>query len=184
ARLLTAPRGNAGTTDKEPRLPHEYVRAIADIAADLSGPARAIGSEAVVAARHAAAAEAALSQEIQTLARDADPIEAARLEQKLGTLATVADAETDEQRKLRGLLSDQLELMRRLTTRLQETQGRRERVQELLRTLWLQIANLRAADVADKFEASAVTDRVRAVCADIERYTGAMSEINSPRPPA
>jgi hypothetical protein len=52
-------------------------------------------------------------------------------------------------RELRQMLTNQRDLLRRLADQLAATMRRRERIVDLLRTLWLQVANLRADAARD-----------------------------------
>jgi hypothetical protein len=77
------------------------------------------------------------------------------LDREIETLA--ADADPDELARLEARLAS------------------RELVIELLRTLWLQVADVRASEPGTH-QAEEVTARVRAACADLDRYAAALAE--------
>ena len=160
----------------EPQSADEYLRAIGDLAAALNGPVRALGSEALAAARHAVGALSELDAEIAMLARDASPAEIAAVEQKLAALGPEG-SEPASRRELRQMLVNQRDLLRRLGERLRDATARRERVVDLLRTLWLQVANLRAESARDALGATEVTGRIRALCEEISRHAQAAAEV-------
>jgi hypothetical protein len=169
------PSGAAGAPT-QPETPHDYLRSISEAAESLAGPARALGSEAINAARQLLASIQALDSEIATLARDGDPAEVARIEQKLGALSAV-EPDPDEQ-EMRGLLKSQLELVRRLGSRLEVAAERRAQLIDTLKTLWLQVANLRAQTAEESLEGREVTDRIHRLCAAIEEH--ADQEVRGP----
>lgn len=178
ARLLltAAPPGPGALARPEPTTPYELLRALIDLASRATGLAREPGSEAVSAARQAVAAATALDEEIAALAGDTDPTEVKRLEGKLASLHGERPTESEEQRTMRRLVGEQLALVRRLEFRVGEARRQRQRVIELLRNLWLQLADPRAGDSADTQQASEVSARVRAVCVDIERCAAAVGD--------
>jgi predicted Ser/Thr protein kinase len=158
----------AACAPTQPETAHDYLRSISEAAESLAGPARALGSEAINAARQLLASIQALDAEIATLARDGDPAEIARIEQKLAALSG-AKADSDEQ-QMRALLKSQLELVRRLGSRLEVAAERRAQLIDMLKTLWLQIANLRAQTAEESLEGREVTERIHRLCAAIEEH--------------
>jgi len=179
ARIL-APVPAPGARVHEPSVPttpSDILRAIIDLGRQLTGPVRALGSEAVAAARRLLDAIGHLDGEIEAFAQDADPAEATRLERKLELLDRDAASGTDEQRQMRRLIEGQLDLLRRFEARATEARRRRERLIDLLDRLRLQLADLRAQDtvVTGPSDAREITARIREVCAEVEREAGASS---------
>jgi hypothetical protein len=126
ARLLSPVPSRTATPDRQPQTPAELVLAMRNHAEKLSGPAHELG----------------------TTARDASAAEIGALDQKLAALGDEA-GENASRRELRQMLSNQRDLLRRLADQLAATMRRRERIVDLLRTLWLQVANLRADAARD-----------------------------------
>ena len=167
--LLTQPLGQgAGCEPDKPQTPHDYLRSISDAADLLAGPARALGSDAVAAARQVVSSIEALDKEIAMLAGDAEPAEISRVEQRLSALQERAN-DSDEQ-QMRMLLESQLELLRRLSARLEGATTQRAHLVGMLRTLDLYVADLRARTAEESFEAGDITTRIRALCDAIERH--------------
>ncbi len=180
ARILI-PVPTAGARIHEPSVPttpSDILRVITDVSRQLTGPVRALGSEAVAAARQLLDAIGQLDREIEALARDADPAEATRLERKLELLDRDAASGTDEQRQMRQLIEGQLELIRRFEARVTEARRRRERLIDLLQRLRVQLADLRAQDtvVTVPTDAGEITAHIREVCAEIDRQTSGLAE--------
>lgn len=154
----------------EPRVALEFHQAVRELAGQLPSSQQMLGAEAVAAARQAMDGIAALETQIRTLERDADTAEIARLEQRI---ANPGDSTSDETSAMRGLLSSQLELLRRMQGRLEEARARHARLTEALRTLWLQLADLRAAAAQDDVVAADLTGRLRALCNEMQRQVEA-----------
>ena len=162
----------------EPQSPADFVRAIADAAGQLTGPVRETGSEAVTSARQLAGAMEAMDAEILQLARDSNPAELAQVEQKL---AALGDAVSDHEarRKMRALLEGQRDLLRGLADQLSAATQRRAQLADLLKTLWLQVASLRAEAACEALGASEITGRIRALCEEIARHAQAAAEVRA-----
>jgi serine/threonine protein kinase len=173
ARLL-APAQPARALRDTPTTPAELVAAIRRVAAELPPSMRQLSSDAVGAARQFSEALAALDREIAKLAEDSDPAEQKRLEDRIAAI-NVADA--PEQAQMRELFIAQLALIRRMSERLDKVSTRRARVYELLRMLWLQLADLRGAAVRNDAD-SDITGRIRSVIADAARASEAYHELN------
>ena len=156
---LLLPESKAGRKPDEPKSPHEILRAISGMAQGLGPALRELVEQATVAARDAVNEIETLDREIAALSSEANPAEVARLQERLGALA--ADW------ALRPLLSNQLDLLKSLTARIDGLAQRRARVGDLLRTLWLQLANLRSLKTADDPEAGEITGRIRALCGSV-----------------
>ena len=138
---------------------------IAEAAQQLAGPVREIGSEALTGARQ-------LLSVVQRL----DPAEIQRFEQKLTALGDDPSSEPESRRQMRQLVQGQLDLMRRLAVQLDAATAKRAQLLGLLRTLWLQLANLRAATAADALHSHEVTAPIRALCQEIEQHAAATEE--------
>ena len=110
------------------------------------------------------------------LARDASPAEIAALEQKLAAVGEVA-GEAASRRELREMLTNQHALLKRLADQLAATIRRRERLFDLLRTLWLQMANLRADAARDTLVDADLSGRIRSVVTEIEAYSDAAATL-------
>lgn len=157
--------------------PEGYLAQVSDAARQLSGPSVELGNEAVAAASQLVAAVKALDEEIEKLARDLDPSEISRLEEKLTALGDPG-TESAVGREMRELLSNQLKLMRRMAFALEHSTARRSRLMEMLNTLWLQMGNLRAEAARESLESDEVTGKIRAICEEIERHAEATEEVN------
>jgi hypothetical protein len=136
-----------------------------------------LGSEALAAARQAVDALAKIDAEIAVLARDASPGEIAALDQKLLALGE-PDNDGPSRRELRQMLASQRELLTRLASQLAAAIRDRERMLDLLRTLWLQVANLRAEMARDELTGGEITGRIRSVVAEIEGYSAAAASLD------
>ena len=164
-----------------PSTPSDALRAITDLSRQLTGPVRALGSEALAAARQILDAIGQLDGEIGAFAQDADPAETTRLERKLELLDRDAASGRHEQRQMRQLIEGQLDLLRRFEARVTQARRRRERLIDLLQRLRLQLADLRARDtvVTGPSDAGEITARIREVCAEVERQTGTLGELRT-----
>jgi hypothetical protein len=148
--------------------PHDQLQSILRLADDLSGPVRPLGAEAAVAARQLIASIEHADQEIAALARNLEPGEEERLADKIEALAP-APGRSDDHAPMRALLEKQLELMRGLSRRIDEARETRSRRVEMLKSLALHLASLRARSVQTPTEVHSLSDRVRALCEDIGR---------------
>jgi hypothetical protein len=164
ARLLAPATGRVRPPD--PGAPHDYRRAIGELARLGAAEVRSVGAEASAAARHLVRALDQLDREIAALARDAGAGELDRIEARLGALDERSPHETDEGREMRALLEQQLALVRRMHGRYELAVQRRAHVVDLLRGLWIQLAALAAAADAGR-STGTLAARVRALCAEI-----------------
>ena len=176
ARLLRPVAIRGPVSVPEPKTPTELERSVLNLAQQLSGPVRELGTAALTAARQVVIALGQLDAEIALLARDASPREIAAVEQKLTVLGEEA-GEPTARRELREMLTNQRELLRRLADQLSATTRRRERLFDLLRTLWLQMANLRADAARDTLIDADLTGRIRVAVADIAAYVDAAATM-------
>ena len=174
ARLLapaTPLQGSASLAG--PRSPQEYLQAIVRAAEGLAGLLRPVGDEAVSAARRLISCLESMDREIARLARDAEPGEASRIAARLEALAVDAPAPAPASDQVR-VLSKQRDLILGLEGTIDSAARHRARLLDLLKTLWLQLAHLRAQDARER-ESSAssqISGHVRALCAEIEQLAG------------
>ena len=153
-----------------PAEPREAARIIRDMAADLEGDDRGVVEAAAGAAQRIVDLLATLDAEIASLAQDDPEHEVRRLEERL---AGVAAHEEDVAR----LVRSQLRPARRLAERLEALTGRRVRLVELLRTVWLHVVDLRSRAADDALFESDITGRVLAVCEEVERQVAASRQV-------
>jgi hypothetical protein len=112
--------------------------------------------------------------EVKRLSSDLDPHEQERVRARLSVLGAVAPTEPEDRRQMRALLEQQSGLLESLEARLAKASERRQRRVELLKSLWLEVANLKAAaTVAVDGQTSA---RVQNLCARIEAVHTAPAE--------
>jgi predicted Ser/Thr protein kinase len=156
---LLDPEVKRSRGDGGPMSVPELLRAIGESVHHLGVAYREVTQAATSTARDAADEVDALDRAIAALSAESDPAELARLEARIAGLA--ADS------PVRPLLVTQLELLRSLKERIDRLVQRRARVAELLRTLCLQLANLRALKAVDGADVSEVTGRIRALCASV-----------------
>jgi hypothetical protein len=78
---------------------------------------------------------------------------------------------------LRQMLTSQRDLLKRLADQLAVTMRRRERIVDLLRTLWLQVANLRADAARDTLADADPSGRIRSIVAEIGAYSEAAATV-------
>jgi hypothetical protein len=123
------------------------------------------------AVRSIRASIAALDQETAALARDTDPLEAARLEGKLSALGPPSPEDPPDRRKMRDLLARQLSLIQDLLARLEAARRDRAGHVEMLRSLWRRLASLADEPAWDSASSSRAVEQLRALCAEIERRT-------------
>lgn len=176
ALLAPAPAAGVRADQDGPRDPVELVRAIEVHAHKLSGPASQLAAEGLAAARQVLAALASLDTEIGALARDVGPNDLAALEQRLAGLGDPA-SEPASRRELRDMLSKQRDLVQRIGEQVRDGLTRRERLLELLKTLWLQITALRADAANEGAARDAVSGRIRDAVTEIVAYTQAMQSL-------
>jgi hypothetical protein len=129
--------------------------------------ARELGVEAAQAARRLMVAMEQCETEIAALSRDASAAELDRLESQLAALQPPPGVPTDDRRELRALVRQQLELVRRMHAECEALSHRRAHLFHLMRGLWAQLSLVRDGVTAGPEVAARVTDRLRAVCAEI-----------------
>jgi len=178
ALLLPPPgRSNAASGPTEPRSPDEYAAAIRDLVGQLPSGTQATVSEAADAARQLLGTVAALDAELAKLAQDADPQELEAVEVKLRALGPEAPDEGEMRREKRALLLHQRELHVRLDQRLAEVSERRARLLDLMRTMWLQVANLRAEAAHDTLAVTEISGRIKLLCTEIDAHVKAAETV-------
>jgi len=173
--LAPAPRPEAV---RRADSPHDQLQSILRHADELSGPLRPLGAQAAVAARQILASIEHADQEIAELARNLEPGEEERLADKIAALAPKADG-SDEYAPMRALLEKQLELVRGLSARIEEARGRRNRRVEMLKTLALHLASLCARSAETPTALHSLSDRVRALCGEIDQQALALDEARA-----
>ncbi|MGE0452532.1 MAG: protein kinase [Vicinamibacteria bacterium] len=153
------------------RTPAEMAQRIAAAAVAFTGRDAAVAQEAAAAARHLLASIQEADAEVERISRDFDPLERDRVRNRLDALGIQLGGEPEERRRMRTLFEQQLALLAELEQRLAQASDRRQRRVELLKSLWLEVANLKAAaTVAVESQTSA---RVQALCARISAIHGA-----------
>jgi hypothetical protein len=174
--LLPTPDQREAVAPSAPKTPEEHVNALSGAARLLDGVAGQVAGEAASAGRDLLNAIVGLEKQIEDLARDADPSERERLEEKLAALGEGTATEGEGRRRMRDLLSQQVELAQSLAGQLEEAEERRSHLVDLLKTLWMQIANLKAHQHDAAFDSSEISGRIRAISDDAKRYVEATDE--------
>jgi hypothetical protein len=155
--------------------PHDQLQSIIRGADELSGPLRPLGAQATVAARQLLESIEHADREIAALARTHEPGEEARLADKIDALA-VPPGSSDESAPMRLLLEKQLELIREQSARIERAREVRNRRIEMLKTLALHLASLRARCTGTPTELQFLSDRVRILCDDIGHRARAQTD--------
>ena len=140
--------------------PHDQLQSILRNADALAGPLRALGTQAAVAARQLVVAIEQADRDVAELARSLDAGEADRLAAKIQALG---GGPSD----VRALLEKQLELVRELQARIDDGREERGRRVEMLKTLALHLASLRARSAEAPADVPPLSERVRALCDEI-----------------
>jgi serine/threonine-protein kinase len=157
-----------------PRTPAEMVHRIASAAAAFGGRDAGVALDAAAAARQLLASIQEADEEVERLSSDLDPQEHERVRARLAGLGVEVATEPEERRRLRALFAQQLSLLAELEARLRRASDRRQRRVELLKSLWLEIANLKAA--ATEAAGGETSARVQALCARIAASNTASTE--------
>jgi predicted Ser/Thr protein kinase len=166
ARFWNQPRIAALLAPPDPRenrrrvdTPQDQLREILRLGGELSGPLRALGADAASAARRLIASIDESERRIAELARNVEAGEEQRLAGKIAALG-----EGDESAPMRDLLTRQLDLIRALGARIEVAQADRNRHVEMLRTLALHMASLRARMSDASSQVGSLSADVRALC--------------------
>ncbi|MGE0455877.1 MAG: protein kinase [Vicinamibacteria bacterium] len=157
-----------------PDSPYDQLQSVLRNAEGLSGPLRTLGAQAAAAARQLLVSIEHADREIAELARSLDPGEEERLAARLAALggaSTGAD--------VRPLLEKQLALVRELSSRIEEGRTERSRRVEMLKTLALHLASLRARAAEAPAEVPPLSERVRQLCDQIGGQALALAEARA-----
>ncbi len=153
----------------------DQLQSILRHADELPGPLRPLGAQAAAAARQLLASIDHSDREIAALARNLEPGEEARLSAKIAALAPGPDSGA-EHPPMRALMEKQLELIGGLSGQVEEARHDRNRHVEMLKTLALHVASLRARSAETPTEVRSLSDRVRALCDEIGHQSQALAE--------
>ena len=148
------------------------------VVTEASSPYADLYREAAAAARLAVNEIMRCDAELARLATDADPHERARIQASLDALGEPAGDDRAGTQEVRALLVKQLALYGELAERSAEVSARRQRLQEHLRMLGLQVAHFRAQAVADHPDAAAITGQIRALCMGIDARVEGIADVN------
>ena len=146
-----------------PDAPHAHLQAVLRYADELPAPFRPLATEAAGAARVLLASIEEADREIAELARSLSGGDQERLTLKIAALSGADDT------PLRTLLEKERELVQGVSERIAEVQEIRSRRLEMLRTLAVHVASLRARSGETVSDTASITGRVRALCDDIAR---------------
>lgn len=155
--------------------PHAQMQLILRLADELTGPLRPLGADAAAAARRLLASVEEADKQIADLARNVEPGEEQRLVDKIAALAEVKDAA-----EMRELLEKQLDLIRSLNERIEAARARRSRHVEMLKTLALHMASLRARVPDTPSGVGSLSDDVRALCEEIRCQEANVAAADAP----
>ena len=176
-KLLLPPEGALPTFEEAvPQTPTGYLQALSETAGAFDGPKKLLTEEAASAAREILRAIEEVDSQTEDLASSSDPAEVARYKQRLKALGIPDDAEPESKRKMRDMLRQQLDLAQSLANQLEEARERRARLLNMLKTLWLQVANLKAQVTMEGFDSSEISQKVRAIAKDVQRYREASED--------
>ena len=151
---------------------------------DLLAGAEVASAHADLYREAAAAGHLAVSEmvrcdtELARLAADADPHERARIQASLDALGEPVGDDRAGKQEVRALLVKQLALFGELAQRIAEVGERRQRLQEHLRMLGLQVAHFRAQAVTEHPDAAAITGQIRALCEGIDARAEGIADVN------
>ena len=159
-----------------PQTPTGYLQALSGAAKAFDGPRKLLAEEAGSAAREIHRAIEAVDIQVEDLVTSTDPAEIARYKQRLEALGSPSENEPASKRKMRGMLRQQLDLAQGLADQIEEARERRNRLLDMLETLWLQVASLKAQSAADDFDSSEISQKVRSIAEDVQRYREASEE--------
>lgn len=166
--------GTQGTEPPRPSSPAQTAAEIRRLAQGLPALHNALGSDAARRADEIAATVARLDRELAALAAEVRPADVAIIEKKLADLGAARPDEPEPRRAIRAMHEQQVVILRRLIAQLGEEQARRETLAGMLRTLHLQISELKIA--ADRLT-EADTSGVRAIIAEMGRQVEGLREV-------
>ena len=167
-------RGSRGPEPRQPGSPAETAAEIRRLAQALPAPHGTLGSEAARRAAEIAARVARMDEELAALAAEVRPADLAIAEKKLGDLGVERVGEPEVRRAIRAMHEQQIGILRRLTGQLEEAQARRDELAGMLRTLHLQISELK---IAASRLTEADTSGVRAIIEQMSRQVEGLREV-------
>ena len=126
-----------------------------------------VGAESALAARGLFAAIEVCDAEIQIHDRDASATEIERLGARLAALEADAAADSAARQELLSLVRRELDLVRQMRAAGEVISQRRARLFNLMRGLWTQLGAVLDGTADGLAPLIRVTDRVRALCAEI-----------------
>ena len=160
ARLL----GSASAPPREPALPMELAAEVRRVANALPSHHAALAQEAVARADAMGRRIAQMDAELAALAGEVRNEDLAAVERKLADLGPARPDEPEARRAIRAMNEQQLAILRRLSQQLGEGQARRDVLAGMLRTLYLQVSELKIATArlteADTSGVRAIVDRM------------------------
>ncbi|MFQ5703665.1 MAG: hypothetical protein ACE5HT_06555, partial [Gemmatimonadales bacterium] len=174
--LLPRPNSVEPMASLVPQTPATQVRAMSDAAQGFDGSVREIVDDAASAGKQILKVIESLDEQIHSLARDVDPEEQSRLEKKLSSLGEASGSESEGQRRMRALIEEQMKLAVTLIRQLEAAQQRRAQLVDLIKTLWLQVANLKSHAGEVSFDSGEISQEIRAISSDARRYVEASEE--------
>ena len=174
--LLSEPPQDERRKPAEPQTLQGIVEAIRRTRNEVRGVNRAFAAEALTAARKLISSIEKAEREVERVSHDVNEDEVSKLEARLEALGESANAKHDYDAEMEELVRNQLLLNRRIAKRLATAKERRNRMNEMLKLLWLHVSDLRTSDTQEKHDASEITGKIRAVCEDIERHVAATEE--------
>ena len=174
AALLKPGHSGTGSAAPDAERPAELVAAVRKAARSLPAASDAFGSEIVTVAEQVERAISALDGELKVLAQNTRADEIAQIKQRLAALGNAP-----EQDGARELVHGQLELAKRMRRRLEDVSNRRARLKDLLKNLWVHVAALQAEGARVNTGDGEVSEKVRALCEDIQRQMSARDEATS-----
>jgi len=179
-RVLLPPEGLLPIPEEAvPHTPTGYLQALSQAAKTVDGPRKLLTEQAASAAREILRAIDAVDRHAEDLVSSSDPAEVARYKQRLEALGDPDDAEPASKKKMRDMLKQQLELAQGLADQLEEARERRTRFLDMLKTLWLQVASLKARAAMEDLDTSEISQQVRAIAEDVQRYHDASEEAEN-----
>ena len=146
----------------------DHARAIRELAQILPQELAHIRLTAIDLANDAVEALNRQSSDLDLMRHDASPAESDRLQLRLAALGPTRPDETGERAEMRGLLSNELELVWRMRDRLEVASGQRARRFDRLRNLYAVLCEAcdGVHDSIDEWDAPA---KAVAACADLRR---------------
>ncbi|MEO6066530.1 MAG: protein kinase [Gemmatimonadota bacterium] len=164
APLLAPPGGPRQATPTVPTSPAELAAEVRRAASALPPHHASLAQDAAHRAELMAARIGRLDGELTSLAAEVRPEDILAVEKKLAELGAPRADEPEARRAIRAMHEQQLGILRRLLHQLEEGQSRREELAGMLRTLYLQVSELKIATVkltdADTSGVRAIIERI------------------------